>query len=208
MALDPPTAARSDYVDVVVKSCCDRGRAERACSSRGELDRQRDSVEATADVLDDVPRLGDEAGVNRGRPGHEELEGIGGDVEGGHADHDLPVDAERLTASRDDRQAAAMPQDVRDEGGNGVEHVLAVVEDQQDLALADPLDERGASRGAGTGDEADGRGDDGLDLVSRVRRRELDEPRAIGHFLAQRSRRGEREASLADAARTGQRDEA
>ncbi len=103
---------------------------------------------------------------------------------------------------------AAMPQDVRDEGGNGVEHVLAVVEHQQDLALADPLDERGASRGAGTGDEADGRGDDGLDLVSRVRRRELDEPRATGHFLAQRSRRGEREASLADAARTGQRDEA
>ena len=58
-----------------------------------------------------------------------------------HAEDDLARDPESLTAGGQDPQAGAAPEERLRDGRARVDQVLAVVEDEQDLAVAQMLDD-------------------------------------------------------------------
>ena len=127
----------------------------------GQLDGQRNAVEPPADAADNrsgplVP--GERHPVLRGAVG-EEPHGlgvadrlhvivVGRRVHGRNPVDALAVDAERLTAGREQRDVRAIPQQRVRELGAGVDDVLAVVQQHQQAPLADRLDERVDDRAA------------------------------------------------------------
>jgi hypothetical protein len=58
------------------------------------------------------------------------------ELERGNGDHLLAWDLERLTARDDNAHAGGCPKHVGHDFSGGVEHVLAVVEDEEQLSLA------------------------------------------------------------------------
>ena len=67
-------------------------------------------------------------------------------LERGHPPGDLPGVPERLAARGQDDEFGASRQELRGQGDDGVEDVLAVVENEQDRPARELVDERGDPR--------------------------------------------------------------
>ncbi|OLT06129.1 hypothetical protein BJF90_18340 [Pseudonocardia sp. CNS-004] len=190
------------------------GRAHHPQLGGGQLDRERQPVQATADLDDGrgVRPVEREAGgcgggpveqqVHRRHPGDGVRVGRRGwrDREGSERAQVLPGDAEGLAARRQHGHARAAAADRLDRLGRGLDEVFAVVEHQQQ-----PLGAQELHQPAGPVEPrplADGqRGADRVDDRGRVAdRRELDEPRAVGEPGGRGARRVQRQHRLPDPA--------
>ena len=188
---------------------------------RGQLDRQRDTVEPAAQVTDGgaVRRVDCERGIHRTRAideqasgitPHDGLEVVGrvGSGERPQRPHLLALDRKPLTARRQDAHARRVAQHRGDEPGRRVEQMLAVVEDQEQALGAEELDDAILDRGAGAVVDAERERDDLDHRLGVTRDRELAEPRAIRMVWHDLGRDLDRQAGLADAADTRQRHQA
>ncbi|MDD7942846.1 hypothetical protein PHK61_30980 [Actinomycetospora lutea] len=118
------------------------------------------------------------------------------------ADH-----AERFAAGRKHRDPGAAADDVHDERGRLLDHVLAVVQHQQQLLGAQVLDEPGGRRQAGALCDPQ-RGAHGVDHGGGVADRgQLDQGRAVRELARPQRSRMPREQGLADAAGAHERHE-
>ena len=145
--------------------------------------------------------------------------GLGGGRDGERRDHgqDFPADPQRLPAGRQHPHARAVGQQPGRDDGGGLDHVLAVVEDQQRVPLregrAEPVNRVGAAVATAPADRPLAQADRVEDRVRHLgrlgHRSELDEPgqagrpRAIG--LGQALGRLGRQPGLTHAARSGHR---
>jgi hypothetical protein len=171
-----------------------RGQSFHACGRK--LDREREIVEALADLRHRL--VGAEVGVDRPRPGQEELD----PVIAGECRHRvllLPGDVQRLAARDDDVEVRTRGEELA-EPGPRFDHVLEVVEEDQHRALADMLGE--AVRRA---DHLPGRREHELRIAQG---RERHPPDSVRVALGESSGRLQAEARLAGASRSGQREEA
>ena len=109
-------------------------------------------------------------------------------------------------AGRQDRQARAPDQQVRGHRGR-IEQVLEVVEDEQELAIAQQGSQTVDRGPPAAVDHPEDAGDGWSDEVGLADGREGDEDGAIGEVVAQVGGHPEGEGGLADAAGPGQRDE-
>ena len=125
-------AAALEEVEPLREALEDLPRRERLRARGGELDRERQVVEARAELGDLVARL---------EPGAlaEERDGLGRG-ERRHRVLDLALDAQELAAGDEQRQVGAGAEQRR-ELGRRLDHLLEVVEQEEQLALADVLGE-------------------------------------------------------------------
>ena len=159
-----------EHVEPLVEALDDLAGRQRARPAGGELDREREPVEPAAQ-LDDRVVLGARAGG--GRAVEEERRGVL--AREPHQPHDLlAVDAQRRAAGRHDAQVGTARQQLLDHGGGAVEHVLAVVEQEQAGARRELLE--AALEGQRVGDRAGhvGVGADGTQLAPPRALREVD----------------------------------
>ncbi len=135
---------------------------ERPDPGRGHLQGQRDAVQPAAELRDrlGVPGVEGEPPGGRGRPRHEQPDRVGPRHRGRvrpvrefqrrHTPEGLAGDVQRLAAGRQDPQPGRGPQQHLGQLGGLVDHVLAVVEHQQQPPVAqrvhEPLPGRGAVR--------------------------------------------------------------
>ena len=129
---------------------------ERAGTGGGELDGEGKSVETGADVGNDRTVLvGEfERGAGRIGPRDEEGDGVIG-PERWHWPNGLATHPQSLAARGEDPQRRAVTQQIFGDFSRGRDHVLAVVEDDEHLAIVDHLGqpvrvrqrERGRDRG-------------------------------------------------------------
>ena len=203
----------------------------------GQLDRQGHALEPSDDaghrrgVLDGQA----ERRLDRGRPGDEQADRLVAVERGRIRDPQLigqlrpPIGAEgrwirrRRQArhrvlllaryveggsTRDDHlQLARRPEELSDQR-RGLDHLLEIVEDEQDLAGADPAGQAVADRDGAVLDESQDRGDRRSDEGRLANRFEGDEVDAVGEALGDRRRELEGQAGLAGAARAGQGEQA
>ena len=94
-----------------------------------------------------------------------------------------------------------------DETRDSVDHVLAVVEHEQELPAADRRRGRLPHRRTTSDPRANARGDEQVDVLSRLSGCELDEPDAIDELGRELPRDRKGELGLPDPARAGQRHE-
>ena len=216
-------AAGAEEPEAVVEPLGHRRGAERAEPPGGELDRERQAVEAEADARDVRRVLLVERESRRGRrraldeqPHRLVVEEIGrrerllriGDRQRRHAEHDLAADAQRLAARREHRQPRRGPQDRVDERCARPEQVLAVVEDEQQRARREELDHRVDDVLSRQRPRVERRRD-GVGHELRIGdRRELDERRAVLVRRLGAARELQREPRLARAARSRERQQA
>ncbi len=176
--------------------------AQRAHARGRQLQREREAVQAPADLLDGIPvagiggvggaRVDQEAGGADGGALPEESYGVGG-RQRLDQEHGLAGAAQRFLAGGQHAQAGSGVQEEGHEFGGDVHDVFAVVQDEQGAAVAQGGGEA-ARRGGGAGaarrqrgiiPDADG-GGDGLRQVVGGRDAqagELDEPDAVGEPL-------------------------
>ena len=124
----------------VVEPLGDLGGAHRPGAGRGQLDAERQAVEPSAD-LGDRAAVGVEVGAGGPRPQHEQGGGVR-ERERRHRPHLLAVDAERLPARGEHDDAGALRDDALGQPCGGVQHVLAVVEHEQQRPGGEVLDDR------------------------------------------------------------------
>ena len=195
MVLEVAAPLAAEQPEALVESCRDLRRGHRDHPRRRELDGEGYPVEAAADVGDVGvgPRVGGHLRVRRTGTVAEQLLGRAVDartcrcdVERLHRPHLLAVDAERLPARREDADAWAPVEDIAREGTGGIEDVLAVVEDDEDLLLPEEVDDADVHGDALARLDAEGQGDDLGERLGVADRRELADPRAVtepGHEL-------------------------
>src|SRR5207244_984907 len=165
---------------------------------RGELDRQGDSVEPPADVGDDGGLIGRgcKAWAGLARAFDEEPNG-GVAVQRRHSPRRFTRPAEWFPARGQEVGAWTSFEERLGEAGACADHVLAVVEDEEGLEVANVLAERGENRAALLLSEAEDPGDHRRDALRIGDRCELDEPDSVGIPLHDLLGHLEREASLA-----------
>jgi len=182
------------------------GRAHRPHPRGGELDRQRQAVDAVTDLGHGglARQVGLEVGLDRPRPHHEQGARLGCRQWRDPPDP-FPVNAERLAAGGQDHDLRAVRHDpVREPSGAG-EHVLAVVQDQQQGPGSEVLDHALLDREPLSVLHPE-RGRHSVAHRPAVRqRRELAQPDAVGEARTQRVGRLDGEPGLADPAHAGQR---
>ncbi len=128
-----------------------------------------------------------------------------GNGEAGHRIDGLAGNVQRLAGGRQHPQLRRRPQQRRRQLGTGRDQVLAVVDDQQHLAVLRVLHQRLDDRAPRLLLHAEHRRDR-LRHEPRVRhRRELDEPDAVGVVVDDLGADLQRQSRLADAAGAGQR---
>ena len=201
-----PTAAAREQPQVVAEAGEQAGAAECGVAGRGQLDGQREPVEARAEVGDGGGVRGC-VGVRRQRPVAEEPLGVRAERKRPDHDDPLPRQGEPFPARREHGGGRAGREEALGELGHGVDDVLAVVEHQKRAPAGEPADDRrlqGLLRPLGHAE----RGGDGLRNRVVAGGHEVDERGAC-----RERRRGlldhrRREPRLADPARPGQRDEA
>ena len=121
-----------------------------------------------------------------------------------HRPQALARDPQAFTAGGEHRHARAVPHDLGHQLGGPVEHVLAVVEHEQQGPAAQVLDERLLDRQQRTLLHAQRRGDGVPDRAAVGERRELAQPAAVGEAVALAVGDLDREAGLADPADPGE----
>ena len=185
--------ARHEQRQALLESCEQRLGVEHLHPGGGQLDRERQPVEAPADLGGD--RVVD-LHVGDG-PLTEELHGgrLGQRTQRVLA---LRRDPQRLATGHEQLSARARSHERCDIAG-GVDDLLEVVEHEQRPPVAE---ERG--RVALGADRARDRGEDERRIAKR---RQVDEPDAVGERVPRLARRREREASLPDPAGTRERDD-
>jgi hypothetical protein len=128
---------------------------------RCQLERERDAVDMRADAQDGggVRGVHGEALPDGTRALHEQGYGVRSEEglrrrisiawqrQGGHIDHDLPSDPERLPTRGEDPQIGTGAQQRSDQDGRGVVDVLAVVQDQERPFVREIVAERGERPG-------------------------------------------------------------
>ena len=214
-------AAPGQQAEAMVEPGGDLGRRQGANPGRRELDRQRDAVETVADlhdrlcVLGSSPKPGSIARPrSRKRRTASEAESCCELVRRQRADqcrqrhrgngHEaLTAHAERLPAGGDDAEVGAAAQERVGYLHDGVEDVLAVVEDHERRPVGDSRHD-GRDRAVHGWREPQGRGDRIGHERLVVERRELDEPDAAGILVDQVRAHLQGEAGLAHASRAGQ----
>ncbi len=125
-------AAALEQVEAGGEALQDLGRGERLRAGGGELDGEREVVQARAELGDLVGGL--ELGARA-----EEGDGLGGGERGDRV-LDLAGDAQELAARDEQGEVGAGLQELGELGG-GLHHLLQVVEQEQHLSLADVLGE-------------------------------------------------------------------
>ena len=233
-------AAAGEQREPVVEALGQLGRGQRAQPRDRQLDRQRHAVERPADLRHrpGVARVELEVGQHRGGAVGEQPHGrkrspgrtadgpspggLGGGRGRERRDHvqALAADPQRLPAGRQHPDAGAVGQQPGREDGGGLDHVLAVVEDQQRVPFrqgrAEPVNRVGAPVGAAPGDRPLAQAERVEDRVRHLRRLghrgELGEPGrpAVPARIGPGQALGRlgRQPGLAHAARPGQRDQA
>ncbi len=126
-----------EQLEPVMQACRDLANRERLDARGGELDRQRQAIELRAHVLDVVPHALVEGEVRSDRRGTETEQSRGG-FDGQRRDRllGLAVDRQGFTAGGDQSNVGAGREHRAGDGGGRVEDVLAVVEDDDGLAVA------------------------------------------------------------------------
>ncbi len=195
---------------------------ERAHVARGELDRERQTVQEPAELsrADRVFITQRKVGTTRARAAFEEGDrfaparraGIGirrRQLESRQIEHLLLDQIERLAAGREDSEPRALRSCPRRPLRRPLDHVLAVVEEQERSLGRERATERFAQRRRARDiAHAEHAGDQGLDLVLRRERGQIDEPDAIRETLRGEPRRLDRDPRLAATARPRDRDQA
>jgi hypothetical protein len=175
-------------------------------SGRRKLDRQRQTVETLAQLLDgQLGRLvGQEIGPALSGALKEQAPGIVGS-EWIQPPHGLAVHRERLATRGQDADLRARVQQRRGQLRTFVDHVLAVVEDDQEVALGQVLTERVERFGSTAAPKAEHASGLSCDLGRLCSRREVDEPYAVEPTSELPPSYFDRQPRLANAARSGQR---
>jgi hypothetical protein len=186
---------------------------ERVQTGGGQLDGQRQAVEAADDVDDrrQLARRGLEAWRHGAGAVDEQLDGrtaVGGRRQGRNPVHLLAGDAQPFLARRHDADVRAAGEHVVDQLGHRVENVFAVVEEERELGVAEHRRDACSEPSGGTTFDRQRRGD-GVDGRFVGRRGEL-----AHHHRSARPRREQsvseldEQPRLADPARADERDEA
>ncbi|MFY4695353.1 hypothetical protein [Burkholderia glumae] len=181
----------------------------------GQLDRERNAVEAAADLADQ-PQFGRaaalfmEAAAHRLHAREEQLHG--GALQDGRlvgvalrhverldGEHRLGGDAQRLAARHQDAQRRHGGEQAFHDARDLDDHVLGVVEQQQPRR-AGRRQQRAACGGGVRQPQADAGLDGRDDLGRALHRGQLDQMHAAGHTGLDRARHGHRQGGLADAA--------
>ena len=198
----PPVSSRkrSSSAAAIRAGCIMRTRA--AASSM----RERDPVETIDDLADRRRRLGvgNEAGPGLLRPLDEQRD-RGRRVERRHPPRHLAGDAHRLATRRQHAQARARVQQRLDHPGRRVEHLLAVVDDEQRVEIAQLLRQRVDERTTELLAQTEHPGDRLGDVAAVADRGELRAPHAVGERVELVGRGVQRESRLAAAAGAGER---
>ncbi len=184
--------------------------AERGEPCRGELDRQCHAVQRLAQRRH--PAVIQRRGVpsRGGYPDGEQVDGIAtaaDDREPRDDVHPLVREQEPGAAGRQHGHARAARDDHLDAGPDTVEHVLAVVENEQCIALGQRGNQGEIDRGRPLFGDADrlGNGRDDHRRVGQVD--QVREPHAVAAGRGELGGDAQREPGLADSARTGRSDE-
>ena len=192
--------AAGEEAELVAETVEDLAGGEHVHARGGQLDGQRDAVEAPADVLDDsavrVARV--ELPVPRAGPVDEQLHALSRH-HGRDAEHDLAGNAERLLAGGHHLQAAAGLQQEGDELRARGQDVLAVVEDQQQGLGGEGLGEGRVEVATALLSDAERRGDHVRKLGGVRHRRQLHQPDPVGEPVDRLGRHLHGQARLARA---------
>ena len=196
------TRPAGEQPEPVVQPFADLREGKRAGARGREFDGERETVEAGAD-------LGDHRAVVVGEferrarcvsPGDEEGHGVRR-PERRYRPDGLTADAKSLAARGEDAQRRAATEQVFGDLGRRGDHVLAVVEHDQELAVADQLGQPARIR------EREGRGDGLPDSCGIADGGQFHQAAPERHSRGHGARHVEREAGLAHPARTHQRHE-
>ena len=196
--------------EAVVESARDLGQVERVQAGRGQLDGERETVEPAHDLGDALPvgGVGLEARHDGAGPVDEQPDGVIVGVPGRQrrdGEELFAGESQALPAGRDRRDVRATRQQTVDERGDRIEDMLAVVEQQQHVGVAEAVGDAFDAGRPAPGVDAEGGGDGvqrgggigGGELAERdraVRAVGLDAPAGL-----------DQEPGLADPARSDQR---
>ena len=184
-----------------------RGPAERP--RRGKLDGQREPVEEATDLGDGGVVVGrrSEAWTHRGGAIEEQLDGRVVDAERSDGHCVLPGDPEAMAARRQHDRIGGAGEDRLDQLGDAVEHVLAVVEDEQRPGPTEVLDDPPRQVAPAAVVEAERRRHGADDSPRTADRCQLAPQHTSGEAVGDGDRGVQRQAGLADATRSDERDQ-
>ena len=182
-----PAGGAAEDVDALLEALGQLGRAEQAEAGRGQLEREREAVEAGGQRRQRVA-VAVRVDVGAGLAGAVDEQGDRGVlVEGVELDRDLAVDAERLARGREERGPGRGGQPRGDLGRGRVEDLLEVVDHEQEVVAGGEgaAQDRGRVVGRGPGRQRHARG---------PRRRPTGRPRESGPRTGRRTRPRRRSA--------------
>ena len=183
-------AAAGKEPEPIVERVGDAARVHHADPRCRELQRQREAVEPSADPRDGLELLlvGCEAAPRLTRPLHEEgLRSLV--VERRNPPRDFPGDTERLAARRHHAEIGHADEERVEHVGGPVEHLLAVVEHEERVAVAQLLHQRVDERPVALLSQAHGPGDRRRDEFRVPHRGEVHPPHPAGMTIGGIARR-------------------
>ena len=208
-----PSAA-GQQVHPVRQPGLDPVQAQRREARGRQLDRQRHAVEPPADGGDPVRVACSKRSPGRRRAHPEQLHRItrpavaGLDGQPGHREHPLEWHQQPGAAGDQHRQPRAARQEPLKQDWHPIQQVLAVVQDQQHLSLRQPSEDGVLARAALPLAQAERRGDGRGDHGRIGDRDEVHIPGAVGVPAGHIGDHAERQARLADPARSYRGDQA
>ena len=201
-------AATREETEPIVECVGDAVRVHDPDAGCRELQRERQTVQPSTDARHRLELLlvGREPAPRLVRALHEERH-CRRLVERRNPPRDLPGDTERLTARRHDVQVRDANEERVEHACGPVEHLLAVVEDEQRLAAAQLLHQGVDQRAVALLTQADRLGDGRGDEFGIPHRGEVDPPHPAGMTIGGFGGALEREPRLSAAPGAGQRDQ-
>jgi hypothetical protein len=117
----------------------------------------------------------------------------------------LPGHSQGFTARRENPQRRRSAEQSLGDLGAGVDQVLAVIQDEQEMTIAQVVAERGAGRTLRALPDTQGGRDRLRYQIGHRERRQIDQPHAIAEFVHEATRQLYRQARLSNPAGTRQR---